>query len=186
MEQHLEMDVEEEKKQSKRKAEHIEVKQEEKEAGDTDEFFFTFFEHFTVPAQIWGCVNKVDSIGLAYLHKETNRPLLIVRLADPGTRRHIGYKIVFREEQDIEDLPCFNVYTDIKEADETEMEGAELKGWEVINYLAQLDEQYRLAGTIVGSEKYWPYYQEFLTLFFNDKIHEVKENAFKKRKKEKK
>lgn len=173
MQQESEMDVESERrKQGKRKAEDTE------EPADTDEFFLSFFEHFTVPTQVWGCVNKVDKVGLAYLHKETNRPIIVIRLADPLTQKHIGYRIVFREEQDRASLPCMNVYTD----DSTE--SLDDKGGQVIFYLAQLDEQYCLGGAILGSDKYWPYYQEFLTMFFNGEYVEVNEIVFKKRKTE--
>jgi hypothetical protein len=178
----LEMDVEDEKcRLIKRKVENYEEK-----ADDSDEFYITFFEHFTVPAQLWGCIDKivtqepgVDGTlyprGLAYLHKETNRPLLVLKLRDLTTGRVIGYKSVFRLIDSVKEMPCCNDYVD------DESETLEQKGGRVILSLAQIDEQYTLEGVLATPEQYIPYYKEFLNLTFMYNCKEVEPLSLKKR-----
>ena len=176
------MDVEEEqRKQSKRK-----VEEEKQEDDDSDEFYITFFEHFTVPAQLWGCIDKIVTqdpgpdgtkypSGLAYLHKETNRPLLVLKLRDPTTGKVIGYKSVFRLIADVKYMSCFNDYVN------DESETLDEKGGRIIHSLAQIDEQYSLEGVLATPDEYIPYYKEFLNLAFNNLCKEVEPLSLKKR-----
>lgn len=152
------MDVEEEEtRRSKRKGWVC-------EESKPSDFFLDFFPHFTVPPDVWGNVEMVDDIendrkALFYLHRSTNRPLMVKSHYAPNSKKVIAYEIAVRMKEDGGRPFGIRLAISDDEADED-------KCGKVIYTLAQIDEQYDLEGPILDREEAVKYYDEFLDLLF--------------------
>lgn len=130
----------------------------EGEEEEVDELL-NFFEHFKVPANLWGVFLRVQVnqiAGLLYLHRHTNKPLIIV--ARQENEQLVGYNLHF---QTLEEKAQHKVLLDMTHLDVMGY-GAEDYQLSMLHRLDLIGARYTLEGCLTDKENALRYCDEFL------------------------
>lgn len=150
----------------------------DEETGEEKELL-NFFEHFKVPANLWGVFLRVQVSqlpGLLYLHRHTNKPLIIV--ARHENDKIVGYNIHF---QTLEEKAQHKVLLDMTNLD---VMGYTPEDYQLsmLHRLDLIGARYTLEGCLTKEEDALRYCDDFLA-DMNLKRAENLDNKGVKRKK---
>ncbi len=119
--------------------------------------YVDFFEHFKVPEKEWQVCDRVENMGLTYIHTKTRRVILIARRVDEITKETVAYNVYFRTLDNQECVPHFSL--DMRVEGET-FEDDEGK---VLHTLEQISLKYDTEGVLPGDQNdAIEYYRQFL------------------------
>lgn len=151
----------------------------EEEEEDEEEELLNFFEHFRVPANLWGVFLRVEVShlpGLLYLHRHTNKPLIIVTRQEND--KIVGYNLHF---QTLEEKAQHKVLLD--------MTHLEVMGYTPEDYqlsmLHRLDligARYTMEGCLSNQEDALRYCDEFLADMNLKRIDNLANKGVKRKK----
>jgi len=158
----MEIDGEQEVVQNKRKVE-----------PEGEDSVTHFFEHFTVPTDVWLVIQRFEEHGLIYRHLDSNRLLLIIRHLNETTGHTVRYDLHFRQADDLEAIPVFRLPIEETEAEDD-------KTGKVLYHLALLDEQY--CTEPVANQDAPRHYEEFLSILALRARQEAEAHHAKRRK----
>lgn len=145
----------------------------------TDDEYLHFFEHFTVQPMFWGVFLKVERMGLVYLHRGTNKPLMIVRRLAPENGEVTGYNVYFQCAEDKAQNKVVFIKLDLNQ------EGFIREDYQLaLNFtLDQVAEQYIDEGVLADEHEAITYCDAFVKTMGLKMEQEVVVESLKRRKK---
>jgi len=171
----MEIDGEPKTNTNKRKAVNPDDKEEQEMAAE-DSRLVNYFGEFRVPTIFWGVYKEVENMGLLYLHRGTNKPLMIVRRAD-AANNVMGYNLYCQADEEKEAGLVGFIKLDMSLMGFTE----EDRQYSVCHAMDQIAEQYIKEGSLTDTEEAVRNCDEFITLLGLERLVDRTTEAIKKR-----